>query len=131
MGHRLIEVDLPVDVETAWEDYADPRRWAGWAPHLTGVDYPFATLTPGTTGTVRGPFGLPVPFTIVSVEAPHWVWRVDVGPLRLTMTHDLRPAATGCRASLDMRGPAPILAAYAPLARSALSRLGSSGRRQS
>lgn len=127
MGHRLIEVDLPVDVETAWQDYADPQRWAGWAPHLTGIDYPFATLTAGTTGSVHGPFGVPVPFTILRVEAPRWDWRVDVGPLRLTMTHDLHQTSTGCRATLAMRGPAAVLAAYAPMARYALSRLGSSG----
>lgn len=128
MGHRLIEVDLPVDVETAWQDYVYPRCWARWAPHLSGVDYRFAALTAGTSGTVHGPFGLPVPFTILSVDEPRWDWRVHVGPLRLTMTHDLHPIATGCRATLVMRGPTPILAVYAPMARYALSRLGTSGR---
>ena len=52
-----------------------------------------------------------------------WVWTVRKGPLTLHLTHRVVPEGDGCRTTLEMAGPLPVLLGYAPLARLALGRL--------
>ena len=115
----------PAAAETVWERYAQPSRWPGWAPQIRDVETRAARIAPGVTGTVRGPLGLPVRFTITAVDEAErrWAWDARVGPVRLHLLHGVDPDGTGTRTWLTARGPALVLMAYLPLARFALQRL--------
>ncbi|WP_214406284.1 SRPBCC family protein [Pseudonocardia lacus] len=115
----------PAAAEVVWERYAQPRRWPGWAPQIRRVETAAARIAPGVTGTVRGPFGLPVRFVVTAVDevARRWAWDARVGPVRLHLRHGVDRDGPGTRTWLTARGPAPVLMAYLPLARFALHRL--------
>jgi hypothetical protein len=124
-GLRRIEVTGAVRPVLAWQRYADLDAWSTWAPQIVGVDADGATLTVGRHGTVRVVGGLRVPFVVTAVD-PHamtWSWIASLGPVRLTLHHDVRPDPRGTRAGLTLEGSALVIAGYAPLARFALIRL--------
>lgn len=112
----------PVEV---WERYAEPGRWAGWAPQIRRVRTDAARIAPGVTGTVHGPLGVRVGFVVTAVDedARTWVWDVHVGPVRMHLRHGVEARGGGSRTWLTIRGPALVLAAYLPVARIALRRL--------
>jgi uncharacterized protein YndB with AHSA1/START domain len=112
--------------DLVWERYVDPARWPDWSPQIRAVDYPGPRLAAGTSGVVRGPCALAVPFEILSVDPQRrrWTWRVRppvVG--ELILDHAVTPAADGTRTTLDVQGPAAVVLAYLPVARLALGRL--------
>ncbi|CAO5237982.1 SRPBCC family protein [Frankia sp. AgKG'84/4] len=83
-------------------------------------------IHPGMTGEVRSFLPPAARFVITSVdELSHtWSWRVSIGPVRLTLDHGVEPCLdAGTTTWLRLRGPLPIVLAYAPLARLALRRL--------
>lgn len=108
-----------------WERYADPGRWAGWAPQIRRVDTDAGRIAPGVTGTVHGPPGIRVRFVVTAVDevARTWAWDVRAGPVRLHLRHGVAAGADGSRTWLTVRGPWPVPAAYLPVARIALHRL--------
>lgn len=122
---RRITVTGPVDVGTAWERYADLRRWADWAPQVRGVEAAGPRLVTGLSGRVRAPLGVPVPFVVDRVDeaARSWRWTVSVLGVAVTLTHDLTPTPAGTRAGLTIEAPAPFALAYGLPARAALRRL--------
>ncbi|GAA3340587.1 hypothetical protein GCM10020358_28780 [Amorphoplanes nipponensis] len=65
---REITVEGPRATEDVWDRYVRPRRWPEWSPQIRSVDYPGDLLSPGTSGVVHGPAGLPVPFQIIGVD---------------------------------------------------------------
>lgn len=116
--------------DTAWERYADPALWSSWSPQIQRVDLDAPRLVTGARGTVRAGVllprpRLPVPFTVLEVDeaARTWAWSVRVGIVTLHLEHGVVPEPGGCATWLTIRGPAPVVAAYAPLARLALGRL--------
>jgi hypothetical protein len=112
----------PAPAALVWERYAEPARWPGWAPQITGVEASAPRIAPGVTGRVRGPLGLRAAFTITAVDeaARTWAWDVRAGPLRLHLRHGVEPDGATW---LTARGPAPVVAAYLPAARIALHAL--------
>ena len=122
-----------VDAATAWERYERPALWPGWSPHLRSVtvdgpgDGPPADprLAAGLTGRVHGPPGVWAAFTVLTVDAPamRWSWRVTRGPLAVTLDHEVVTRAGGSSTSLTLRGPAPVITGYVPVAWYALHRL--------
>lgn len=120
----------PADL--AWERYADPALWSTWSPQIQRVDTEVPRLVAGATGTVRAGL-LPrptvgIPFTVLAVDeaARTWAWQVRPGPLpvpRLHLEHGVDATGTGSSTWLVVRGSAPVVAAYAPLAWVALTRL--------
>jgi hypothetical protein len=86
-------------------------------------------LVAGGTGTVHVgllPFPtLPLGFEVLTVDEQSrtWAWQVQVGPLRLRLEHGVTVSGTGSSTWLRVRGPLPVVAAYAPVARFALGRL--------
>lgn len=125
--------DIPVtlraagraDVDVAWERYVDFAKWSDWSPQILGVETAAARIAPGVTGRVRGPLGVRVSFVVETVDelARTWSWVATFGPIRLWLGHAVWARGAGCATSLQVRGPAPVVAAYAPLARFALGRL--------
>jgi Polyketide cyclase / dehydrase and lipid transport len=113
----------------AWERYADPALWSSWAPQIQRVDTDMRRLVAGGTGTVHAgplPFPtLPVGFEILTVDehAHTWSWRVRFGLLALRLEHGVTAEPAGSATWLRVHGPLPVVAAYTPVARFALSRL--------
>jgi hypothetical protein len=129
-GTVATAVDGAADVDTAWARYARPSRWPSWSPQLRAVDVgPDVQdrLVPGLRGTVRGPVPPALPFEVTAVDdaARTWSWTVHLGPVPLHLEHGVEPlpARAGCRATLRMTGPWPLVLGYLPLARLALGRL--------
>ena len=122
---RRIEVSGTARTVVAWERYADLGAWPTWAPQIRAVEADGARLAPGRSGVVRTLGGLRVPFVVTDVDAHAmtWSWIARLGPLSLTLHHALVAEPPGTRAGLVLEGPAPVVAAYAPLTRLALARL--------
>lgn len=116
-------------LDVAWDRYVHPGMWHTWSPQISSVDATDSTLRAGTTGTVHGPVGVSVPFTVLDVDTERrsWSWRVTVVGIALTLHHSVRmsneKALGGSATTLVIDGPAPVVLAYAPLARLALGRL--------
>ncbi|MDG6106755.1 SRPBCC family protein [Dactylosporangium aurantiacum] len=124
---REVSVRGPRDADDVWDRYVRPRRWPEWSPQIRSVRYPGETLRPGAAGVVRGPGGLPVRFRILDVAADGpvrgWSWSVSAGGVRLHLEHTVQAVPGGSRTGLTVRGPAPAVLLYLPLARLALRRL--------
>ncbi|MFJ4713657.1 SRPBCC family protein [Streptomyces sp. NPDC088785] len=113
------------DADTVWRRYAHPDRWPDWAPQIRSVEAEGA-LRPGMRGRVRPVVGPAVRFVVTAVDhdARTWSWRVRTGPVRLLLEHAVDPwGSSGARTRLTLTGAAPVVLAYAPLARWALRRL--------
>lgn len=130
----LVRSSGPASVEVAWQRYARPALWSGWAPQIRSVrlspSSPGAldeAVVVGLRGTVLGPPPLRVPFRVVAVDhaARRWTWRVGRGALSLTMEHgvDSLPGSAGCSAWVRIALPSLVAAPYVPVARLALRRL--------
>ncbi len=124
-----MRVTGPAPVAVVWERYAVPACWAGWAPHIRGVDTGGDTggdrIVPGLAGRVRGPLGLRVTFVVTDVDERRrrWSWNVRLGPVRLHLRHGVDANPAGTTTWLAVRGPTPVVVAYLPVARVALRRL--------
>jgi hypothetical protein len=122
---RGVRVTGAAPPDRAWERYALPARWATWAPHIRGVDASADRIAPGVTGRVRGPLGIGVTFVVTDVDEQRrtWAWDVRCGPVRLHLNHGVEPHRRGAVAWLTMRGPAPVVVAYLPVAQLAMIKL--------
>jgi hypothetical protein len=122
---RTVRVVGAAPVDVVWERYAEPARWARWAPQIRRVDTPAARIAPGVTGRVQGPPGVAVAFVIgeVDEQARTWAWDVRCGPVRLHLRHGVEADPRGAATWLTIRGSAPVVLAYLPVAGLALRRL--------
>jgi hypothetical protein len=127
---RGVRVTGPLPAARAWERYAVPARWAGWAPQIRAVDASAGRIAPGVTGRVRGPLGIAVTFVVTDVDEQRrtWAWTVTFGsgrcgPVRMQLRHGVEPDPRGAATWLVVRGPAPVVVTYLPVARLALRRL--------
>ncbi len=109
--------------EVVWERYADLRRWPQWSPQITDVESTGPSLKHGLTGKVIGPFGIAVPFVVTEVGIRSWSWDVQALGTQLHLDHSVMPYGGGAETALRMKGPAPVVVAYAPFAKLALQRL--------
>lgn len=128
-----LTVQGPTAPDEVWDRYLRPARWSGWSPQIRSVEHAGAVIAPGSTGTVHGPLGLRVPFEVLDVDVVDpkrrswtWVARLPAG-VRIRFEHVVEPALGrhpgGTRTLLHVRGAAPVVAAYLPLAWWALRRL--------
>jgi hypothetical protein len=126
---RTLQVRGSRAPDDVWDRYVRPARWPEWSPQIRSVRYAHERLRPGTSGTVVGPVGLTVPFDVLDVDetdpgARSWTWAARLGAWRVRMRHEVRPLPDGGTVTRwRVEGPAPVLAAYAPLAWVALRRL--------
>ena len=120
-----VEVSGPGRPDVVWERYADLDAWPTWAPQIRTVVADGRRLAPGRSGTVHVVGGLRVPFVVTAVDAGRrtWSWIARVGPVALTLHHDLVTGPDGTVAGLALEGPALLVAAYGPATRLPLRRL--------
>lgn len=111
--------------ERAWERYERIALWPTWSPQIRRVEADAERIALGVTGTVWTPVGLGLPFTVTGVDdaARTWSWVVRMGPVSMTLQHEVYADAAGSGTLLVLEGPDPVLLAYAPLAWIALRRL--------
>lgn len=114
----LVHRTVGAPADRAWDPLVDTDRWPEWGPSVRAVEAADRRIRRGTTGRVRTPVGLWLPFEITGFEEYRWTWEVS------------RVPATGHR--VDPRGPErcrvafelPVLAAgYAPVCERALDRI--------
>ena len=122
---RRVDVTGTARPAVAWERYADLDAWATWAPQIRGVEADGTRLAVGRHGVVRALGGLRVRFVVTAVDerSLRWSWIARIGPVSLSLHHEVAPDPRGTRAGLVLEGPGPVVAAYAPLTRIALARL--------
>jgi hypothetical protein len=127
VARRSVKVCGPCPADEVWDRYVRPQRWPEWSPQIRAVDYPGATLGPGTTGVVHGPAGLRVGFRILQVTAAgpvrNWSWSVDALGVQLELHHTVEASGSGTCTGLTVQGVAPAVVLYLPAARLALRRL--------
>ncbi|MGI3784584.1 MAG: SRPBCC family protein [Janthinobacterium lividum] len=122
---RRVEVAGRAGPAVAWERYADLAAWPTWAPQISDVEADGRRLAVGRRGTVHVVGGLRVPFVVTAVdhELRTWSWIARLGPVTVTLHHDLAPSADGTVAGLVLEGPTLVVATYGPLTRLPLARL--------
>lgn len=77
---------------TVWDLLTETRHWPRWGPTVSAVEGP-ERIGPGSTGRIRTPVGLWLPFEITEYRATdHWAWEVAGRP---ATTHRIEPAAGG------------------------------------
>lgn len=109
---------MPVDPGVAWDLLVDTSRWVEWGPSVTKVDVPGGRLRAHSTGRVRSPLGLWVPFAVSEFDdGRYWAWTVAGVP---ATTHTVEPAPGGCRVTFGVPAPA---APYLVVCRAALRRI--------
>src|SRR5947209_18781660 len=126
MATRTLTATGPLPAAEAWERYALPRRWPEWSPQISSVELPQDRIAAGLRGKLHAPGGFTLGFTIDAVDeaARTWSWTVRLALLRLRLDHWVEDGpGGGSRAGLRSSGPGPIIAAYAPVAQTALDRL--------
>ena len=123
----VLAAEGPRDADAAWERYARVDRWTGWAPQLRAVRADGARLRVGLVGTVHGPGGPGLPFTVTAVDEDARTWSWEVGPRvagrRLRLHHGVAADGAGSRTWLRVDAPWPLTLPYLPVARLALHRL--------
>ncbi len=103
-----------------WARSRDPLRWREWVPQIREV-HAEGPLRAGLEGEIVGLLGLRARFAVLEVDEPggRWTWVVRSGPVQLRLEHEIAEGLAG----VALLGPAPVVAASAPLARAALGRL--------
>lgn len=109
---------IPTDPDVVWDLFVDTSRWPEWGPSVTAVDLPERRIRAGSSGRVRGPGGIWVPFEVTEFDdGHHWAWRVAGIP---ATTHSVEPAHDGCTAAF---GVPEVAAPYVLICRAALRRI--------
>jgi hypothetical protein len=117
-GRRLVvSRDVAADRERVWTVLTDTERWPDWGPSVTAVDADTRIVEAGSTGRVRLPGGVWLPFEITSCAGYRWTWRVA----RIPATgHRVEAAGDGCTVAFEL----PLYATpYAPVCVRALDRV--------
>ena len=126
MGSVTLRASGPAPADEVWDRYRDTRRWPQWSPQIRSVQTSGGHLVvPGLTGSVRSVAGVSARFEVEQVDLASrtWSWRVRFGPVRLALSHGVTARGNGSSTWLELRGPLPVLAGYAPLAYLALRNL--------
>lgn len=110
--------DVAAPAERVWSLLTDTTRWPEWGPSVTDVESTDRVIRAGTTGRVRTPVGVWVPFEVTACTRHYWTWRVARVP---ATGHRVDPLDAGrCRVSFEV----PLFAVpYLPVCRAALDRI--------
>jgi len=127
MISKSLRADGPRDPDEVWDRYVHPHRWPEWSPQIRAIDASDSRIAPGTTGTVHGPGGLRVRFTVIEVNdtgpVRTWSWRVEALGVHMRLDHSVAPHGSGTRTTARIDGSALVVLLYAPIAQFALRRL--------
>lgn len=125
MAIRRLRAHGRAEPAVAWERYDLIALWPTWSPQIRWAAAEEPRIAVGVRGTVGVPGGLALPFTVTAVDplARTWSWVVRLGPVSMTLNHEVHGHARGSGTLLVMEGPDPVLLAYAPIAWVALRRL--------
>jgi len=107
---------LEAPVDRVWRLITDTQTWHRWGPSVRAVDCDDRFIRSGSSGRIRTPVGVWVPFVVESFEPEsYWDWRVagvpatghrvePVGPNRCRLTFTVPVWAFGyglvCRLAL-------------------------------
>lgn len=76
-GRRVIVArDVDASREVAWDLLTDTARWPDWGPSVRAVECDQRFIQPGTTGRVRLPGGVWLPFEVATCGEYRWTWQV-------------------------------------------------------
>ena len=117
-GRRLcVNRSIRAPRDDAWDLLVDTEQWPAWGPSVSAVESSDRYIETGTTGRVKTPVGVWVPFEIASCADYRWTWRVA----RIPATgHRVDGDENSCRVVFEI----PLLAAgYAPVCQRALDRI--------
>lgn len=111
---------LDAPAAMVWRLITDTHAWPRWGPTVRAVDCQERYIQAGTTGRVRTPFGIWLPFSVERFEpGTYWDWRVGgvaatghrvevLGPQQCRLTFSVPVWAVGygvvCRAALKRIG---------------------------
>lgn len=117
--HLDVAASFDVPVSAAWQLLTDTRTWPRWGPTITAVETDPPVIVAGSTGRLRTPVGLWLPFVVSALEpGARWSWRVAGVP---ATGHRVEATPDGCRIVFEV----PVVAApYAAVCRLALRRIG-------
>ena len=117
--HLDVAATFTAPAVDAWRLLTDTRTWPQWGPTVTAVDTEPTVIGPGSTGRLRTPGGLWLPFTITTFDpGSRWSWRVAGIP---ATGHRVEATDRGCRIVFEVpRFSAP----YTVVCRVALRRMG-------
>jgi len=123
-GRRLcVSREIPVSRDRAWDVLTDTDQWPSWGPSVRGVEASDRYIERGTTGRVKTPVGIRVPFEITDCADRRWTWRVAKIPAtghRVDEVEDDREGGEACRVVFEV----PLLAGgYVPVCQRALERI--------
>ena len=122
-GRRIrVSRTVPATRDAAWRVLTDTESWPEWGPSVTAVESSDPVIQRGTTGHLRTPVGIGVPFEITSCQEYRWTW--DVAKIPATGHRvdavDSEHGGEKCRVVFEV----PLLAAgYVPVCRRALERI--------
>jgi hypothetical protein len=112
--------------ESAWEVLTDTETWPEWGPSVSAVESSDRVIREGTTGRVRTPVGISLPFEITSCRDYRWTWEVAKIPATGHRVDAVEEPTDGeeygekCRVVFEV----PLLAAgYVPVCQRALGRI--------
>jgi uncharacterized protein YndB with AHSA1/START domain len=114
---------IPVARERAWDVLTDTDQWAEWGPSVRAVESSHRVLEGGTTGRVKTPVGIWIPFEITACENYRWTWRVARIPAtghRIDEARQNRPGENRCEVVFEIP---PLAAGYVPVCQRALGRI--------
>jgi len=99
-GRRLVvSRHVAADRDAVWRLLTDTERWPDWGPSVTDADADERYIRTGTTGRVRLPVGLWIPFEVTTCDDYRWTWRVA----RIPATgHRVERAGGGCRVGFEL-----------------------------
>lgn len=119
-GRRRLVVSRVVEApaEDVWDLLTDTERWPEWGPSVSAVTATDRYIQTGTTGEVRTPIGVSVPFEITHSEPYRWTWTVARIPA--TGHRVDRLADDRCDVAFEL---SPLAAGYVPVCRRALDRI--------
>ncbi|WP_423744431.1 SRPBCC family protein (plasmid) [Haladaptatus sp. SPP-AMP-3] len=112
--HLAVSRTTAAPPERVWTVLTDTTAWPSWGPSVTDVECSDRVIRVGSTGRVRTPLGVWVPFEITTCEEFRWTWTVARVP---ATGHRVEAFETGSRVVFEL----PLLAAgYVPVCRRAL-----------
>lgn len=118
MMHIEVSEAIEAPRSKVWDLLTYTDRWAEWSPFVSDVDASRRRINKGTTGHVRTPLGVRVPFKVTEYEGEEY-WKWDIARVPAT-GHRVGRASGKTVVAIEV----PLYAAgSAPLCRRALDSL--------